>query len=476
MAPSPTGFLHIGTARSTLFNYLFAKKNKGSFILRIEDTDLERSKPEYENDIIENLRWLGIDWDEGVDKGGDFGPYRQTERTAIFRQYLEKLLNSGKAFWCPHSEEFLEKESQKLSQKNQNPKHICEFRNKKAKAASNFQNAIIRFKTPSAKKICFDDLIHGKICFNSDDIGGDFSLAKNLNTPLYNFAVVIDDYEMAITHVIRGEDHISNTPKQILIYEALGLPIPKFAHLPLILGPDRTKLSKRHGDASVREYREAGYLPEALVNFTALLGWHPQGDKETFTLNELIKEFDFGRIQKGGAIFNIDKLNWLNNHYLKSLPLDDLFERAQPFLVKAGFELGKFGEEYVKKILDLERPRMEKLSDLIEKTGYFFKDPEFELELLIWKDMRFKEIITALNTAQGILESVPENNWTKAILEKNLLETTREAKNQDRGRLLWPLRVALTGLKASPSPFEILEILGKSESARRINKVLKKLG
>ena len=289
IAPSPTGPLHIGTARTALFNYLFAKKHNNSFILRIEDTDLERSDSKYEKDIIDGLKWLGIEWDE---------LYKQSKRTKTYEKYLKKLLDSGHAY----------------------------------------EDEIIWFKNPK-KKVVFDDLIRGRVEFDSS-LFDDFSIAKDLKTPLYNFAVVIDDYEMKISHVIRGEDHISNTPKQILIQEALGLPAPNYAHLPLILGPDKTKLSKRHGAVSIIDYKEQGYLPEALINFMALLGWSAQGgpgnDRELFSVKELIKEFSLEKIQKGGAIFNIEKLDWFNGHYIRQLSLDKLTEMCTPYLIESG--------------------------------------------------------------------------------------------------------------------------------------------
>lgn len=472
-APSPTGPLHIGSARTTLFNYLFAKKNKGKFVLRIEDTDLERSHPKYEKEIIESLRWLGLEWDEGVDKGGEYAPYRQTERTEIYRRYLEKLLREKKAFWCPHDKDYLEYEAALATKSGKAPRHICEFRDKKLKPEG--KEGIIRLKVSEGRKIFFNDLIHGKISFNSSDLGGDFSLAKDLNTPLYNFAAVVDDYEMDITHVIRGEDHIPNTPKQILIYEVLGFPLPQFAHIPLILGPDRSKLSKRHAVVSIESYKEEGYLPQALISFMALLGWHPEGDREIFNLKELARAFDLSRVQKSGAVFDIEKLDWLNGYYIRNLNEDDFLKKSEPFLKKAGIETEKLDRNFLGKVLELERPRIKKLKELSEKTGYFFKAPDFNLELLIWKDMQFKDVFTALSLARETLEKIDADDWSKEHLKKKLIEVALEAKNKDKGRLLWPLRVALTGLKASPSPFEVLEIFGKNEGLKRIRIVLEKL-
>jgi len=466
-APSPTGPFHVGSIRTALFNFLFAKKFGGKFILRIEDTDLERSKPEYENEIMGGLKWLSIHWNEG--------PYRQSERLDIYAKYLKELLNNGDAFYCFHSKEFLEKEAGLA--------HHCEFKKlpledlgKRLKKES----AIIRFKTPPDLEIAFIDLIRGEIRFNSDTLGGDFSLAKAESPdkflPLYNFAVVIDDFEMNITHVIRGEDHISNTPKQILIQQALKLPMPKYAHLPLILGSDKSKLSKRHGAVSVDEYREMGYLPEALINFIAFLGWNPGTDKEVFSLEELIREFDLNKVQKSGAIFNVEKLDWLDGCYLRQLSLDELTKRAVPFLERENLiDEGHYDFEYIKKILALEQPRLKKLGEIGERVSYFFKIPEYKPELLVWRDMLFKDVFASLKVSLNTIFQISDVDFNQKNLEKILLKEAERAKNKDKGRLLWPLRVALTGLEASPGPFEILEILGKNESIKRIEAAIKKL-
>ena len=329
-APSPTGLFHIGSARTALFNFLFARASSGKFILRIEDTDIERSKPEYERDILESMKWLGLNWDEF---------YRQSERMDLYTAYLNKLIDSGSAFYCFHSKEFLDKEYEEQIKTKKNPAHLCEFRKlpiNDALRRLEKESGIVRFKTPPDFEISFDDLIRGKISLNSDALGGDFSLAKAESSlkfmPLYNFAVVIDDYEMKISHVIRGEEHISNTPKQILIQRELNLPMPEYAHIPLILAPDKSKLSKRHGAVSIIEYRDVGYLSETLINFLAFLGWNPGTEKEIFTLKELIGEFDLNRIQKSGAIFNFEKLDWLNGHYLRNMPIDELTDKIIPFL------------------------------------------------------------------------------------------------------------------------------------------------
>src|SRR3989344_6088728 len=321
IAPSPTGWLHFGLARTALFNYLFAKKNNGKFILRIEDTDIKRSEKKYEKDIIESLRWLGLEWDED--------PYRQSERAQVYEKYVKKLLDSHQAFWCYHTKEELEAEKNERILREKAPKHKCQH-------AANTNNnktkkGIIRFRCPD-KKIIFNDLIRGRLEFEAGLLG-DISIARDEKTPLYNLSAVIDDYEMKISHVIRGEDHISNTPKQILLQKALGLPSPKYAHLPLILGHDRTKLSKRHGAVSVTQFRKQGYLPEVLLNFMALLGWNTGTKKEIFSLEELIKEFSLERVQKGGAIFNISRLDWLNGYYIRKMDLDELTKKCIPYLL-----------------------------------------------------------------------------------------------------------------------------------------------
>ncbi|MFH1048078.1 MAG: glutamate--tRNA ligase, partial [Patescibacteria group bacterium] len=474
--------------RTALFNFLFAKKYGGQFILRIEDTDIERSEPEYEKGITDGLEWLNIYCDEG--------PYRQSGRLDIYSGYLRKLLNDGNAFYCFHSKEFLEEEAGLA--------HHCDFKKMRIQDLEKRlkkENAIIRFKTPFDLEIAFTDLIRGEIRFNSNALGGDFSLAKTESSdpperlparqshsggasssragkfvPLYNFAVVIDDFEMNISHVIRGEDHISNTPKQILIQQALGIPMPKYAHLPLILGADKSKLSKRHGAASIDEYCEKGYLPEALINFIAFLGWNPGTEKEFFSLEELIREFDLNKVQKSGAVFNFEKLDWFNGYYLRQLSLDELTNRAIPFLERENLiGDGHYDFEYLKKILALEQPRLKKLGEIGEKISYFLKIPKYEPELLVWRDMLFKDVVASLRASFNAISQIDDVDFNQKNLEKILLKEAEKAKNKDKGRLLWPLRVAITGLEASPGPFEILEILGKDESLRRIEAAIKKL-
>ena len=336
-APSPTGPLHIGGARTTLVNWLFARHTGGALVLRIEDTDRERSKKAYEDELLEGLAWLGFDWDEGPMLGGgekgDFGPYRQSERTEIYKKYLEELLEKGEAYYCYCTKEDLEAQKQVMAAQGLPPKYSGHCRNLAAPPGGK-RPEVIRFKIPETK-VEFTDMVRGKVVFDAG-LFGDQVIAKDVNSPLYNFAVVVDDALMQITHVIRGEEHLSNTPKQILMARSLGFAAPIFAHLPLILNPDRSKMSKRFADTALSEYRKKGYLPDAIINFIALMGWHPKDDREVMTREELVKLFDIERVQKAGAIFNQEKLDWLNREYLKMMSDDEIAEKLEPFLRMPG--------------------------------------------------------------------------------------------------------------------------------------------
>lgn len=486
IAPSPTGHFHIGNARTALFNYLFAKKHGGAFVLRIEDTDIERSDKAFETDIFESLDWLGIKADESPAKGGPYTPYRQSERTASYRQYLKKLLAEKKAFRCPHTKEGLDAEHKSLMKEKKWPVHRCSARE------SQISDGIIRFKVPPIspipprdsdkvkypepeKWVAFTDYIRKGVVALLDSIE-DFAIAKDINTPLYNFAVVIDDYEMKISHVIRGEDHISNTPKQMLIQEALGLPTPAYAHLPLILGPDRSKLSKRHGATAIREFRRQGYLPEALANFAALLGWNPGGEREIFTMEELVRYFDLGKVQKAGAVFNVEKLDWMNGEYIRKKSVAELAELCRPHLknfLQIPVSKSKFPNEYVEQVVALEQPRLKKLSEIGERSDFFFRPPEYPAELLRWKQMTDPEIRASLERSRTIIAGIAEEKFTPEKLHARFFA---EIGAGDRGVILWPLRVALSGKAASPGPFEIMAILGKQESQRRIETAIEKTG
>lgn len=508
IAPSPTGNLHIGTARTALFNYLFTKAQSGKFLLRIEDTDRERSTKEFEENIIEGLKWLGLDWDEGPDIGGPYGPYRQMERLDIYEKYLKKLLDEGLAYYCFCSEDELEAERQYRSSQGQAPIYSGKCRNlSKEEAENNIKGGkpyIIRFKTP-ARKIVVDDIIKGKIEFDAELIG-DFTIAKDFQNPLFLLSSAVDDVEMKITHVIRGEDHLSNTPKQMLILEALGLPRLKYGHLPMILGSDKSKLSKRHGATSVMDYKNDGYLPEALVNFMALLGWNPGTDKEIFSLKGLIKEFSVERVQKGGAIFNVQRLDWINGFYIRIMNIEKLTRLCIPYFINAGFcetqdgdEKFRLGQEnykiletgevigfnFLEKIVLLYQERLKKLSEISELCKLFFKDSlDYQNDLLLWPRIKTKidefakkEIVKdtkeSLEKVEKILSKIKDQDWTKENLETILMPEAEACG--DRGKILWPLRAALTGLEASAGPIDIAALLGKEKSLKRITTGISKL-
>ncbi len=483
IAPSPTGNLHIGTARAALFNYLFAKKHGGVFVLRIEDTDMERSDKKYEQNIFEGLRWLGIDPDEGPEQEGPFAPYRQSERTAVYEKYIRQMLAEGKAFYCFHSEKELAEEKERMMAEKRAVLHICEYRDMPMAAAAALTEKnpdhIVRFKTPAGRKITFHDLIRGEVSFDSDLLG-DFSIARKVDAPLYHFAVIVDDIEMKTTHVIRGEDHIPNTPKHILLFEALDATIPQFAHIPLILGSDRSKLSKRHGATSVDEYRAAGYLPEALFNFMALLGWNPGGDKEIFSKEELIEKFSLEKVQKSGAVFDIKKLDWMNGEYIRRKSVEELTEICLPYLkdfLQVSIPSNQFSNEYIKKVVELEQPRLKKISEIGELTDYFFRTPQYDKQLLRWKLMSDQEIFDSLSRSEKIISEVKifESEFRSPYADL-LRKDGASVKVGDIGLIFWPLRVALTGKKASPGPFEIMEILGIEESLARIRAAKDTLG
>ena len=457
IAPSPTGLFHIGSARTALFNYLFAKNsliNSGKFVLRIEDTDIERSEKKYEKDIKKSMEWLNLKWDE---------EYKQSERTEIYKKYIKKLLNSGDAFWCDHTKEELAKEKKEQIKKKQAPRHIC---NRKAKA----KEGIIRFRCPN-KKIVFNDLIKGKLEFDGKLLG-DIGIAKDEKTPLYNLAAAIDDFEMKISHVIRGEDHISNTPKQLFILKALELEIPQYGHIPLTLGSDKAKLSKRHGATAIKDYIEMGYLPGALINFMVFLGWHPGNEREIFSLKELEQEFSLEKMNKSNAIFNLEKLDWFNALYIRKMDLNELTKKCLNYLPK------KIDFEYAKKIVALEQERIKKLSEIGEITQFFFTDElKYEPELLVWnppageaRKMNLKDVKNNLELLEKELSEI--GDFSQKTLQEPIMLLT---KKYGVGELLWPLRVALTGQKASPGPFEIMEVLGKEKTLKRVKKAIKKV-
>lgn len=434
--PSPTGFLHIGNARTFLFNYLFAKKNNGKIVFRLEDTDKERSKKEYEEDIISNLKWLGIEPDFST-------TVRQSERGNIYKQYLEEMIKNGYAY--------ISKED--VSEENK-------------------RSEVIRFKNPN-KKIEFDDEIRGKILFDTTELS-DFVIAKSIEEPVYHLAVVIDDFLMGVTHIIRGEDGISNTPRQILIQEAIGANRPIYAHLPLMLAPDKTKLSKRkHGEqVSVTYYRNHGYLPEALVNYLALVGWNPGLDKDIFNKEELINSFDIKKVQKKGGIFDIEKLNWINRQYIMLQTREEQKEFLLNYIKKTSYhghkKLGDHG--FVDKFLDLVLERISFWGE-IEKNAkegeydFLFDTPKIEAEKIKWKKSDNLTAKKHLEYIKKISEEIDEK-------DKLIKEISEYAEREGKGDVLWPLRYSLSGKEKSPDPFSIINILEKKEVHERIENAI----
>lgn len=477
-APSPTGPFHIGGARSALFNWLLARRLGGKLVLRIEDTDLERSSRESEENIKEALRWLGITWDEGVDIGGPYGPYRQTERLDTYRPYTEKLLATGQAYYCYCTDEELEAERQELLAKGQMPRYMGRCRHltpeDKARFEAEGRKPAIRFHVPENRQIVFTDMVRGTVSFDSNGIG-DFVIVKSDGIPVYNYAVVIDDSLMHITHVIRAEEHLSNTPRQILIYDALGFALPEFGHISLILGKDRAKMSKRHGATSVEQYRNLGYLPEALVNFLALLGWSPVGEEEIFSLQELIEQFSMDRVAKNPAVFDIDKLNWINAHYIKQASADKITELAIPHLKAAGYINGEMTAEQKAWLVDMVAVLQEHLSyaaQIVDHVDIFFNDNiEFENDEArqVLLDDDIPKVMDSFRTKLNQLDVVDVSS-VKPLLKSIIKELKLGGK-----KVYMPLRVALTGKMHGPELYNIIPLLGKKRALDRLDTIFSKL-
>jgi len=453
LAPSPTGPLHLGTARTALFNFLFARHNQGRFILRFEDTDRSRSTLASEEEILEGLHWLGLDWDEG--------PFRQTERLPLYQEFAQKLLKNGQAYLCYCTPKELEEERQRQRQRGKPPRYNGRCRNLTKKKIEQFEaegrRPAVRFRVPPIS-LSFSDLIHGLIHFDLK-LEGDFVILRSDGIPTFHLAVVVDDALMKISHVIRGEDHLPNTPKQILLQKALGFPQPQYAHLPLILNPDKTKMSKRAGAVEVSEYRKMGYLPEAMVNYLALLGWTPK--KEILSLSELVKEFSLDALQKSPAIFYRQKLDWLNGAWIRRLGVKEMTKRIQAF----GYP--QVNEAMVEIIYE----RIKRLDEVPFWTDFFFKKIDYSLTELVPAGLSQKEVKEILSAFSKELQGVA---WQKEEL-KNKAFALAQKMNLKMKDLLVPVRVALTGRSISPPLFESMEILGQKESMARISEALQKL-
>ncbi len=445
--PSPTGDLHLGGARTALFNWLFARRHGGKFVLRIEDTDRERSTDEATRGILEALEWLGLDWDEG--------PYYQSRRMDIYRNYVDRLLREGKAYWCHCSPEVLEAKRAEAMAEKRKPLYDRACREKNLGPAP---GAVVRLKNPIDGATVYNDRIMGSIRIDHREMD-DLIILRSDNTPTYNMAVVVDDLEMGVNWVIRGQDHINNTPRQILIYQALGADLPEFAHVPMIHGSDGAKLSKRHGATSVMVYQEMGYLPEAMVNCLVRLGWS-HGDEEVFSKEELISCFDIANIGKSASIFDMEKLNWLNMHYIKEADEDRLAALLIPFYAREGMDLEA---ERIKPVLEMFRPRAKTLIELVEKSSFFFRpiekyDPKAEKK-------GFKP--EAADILADLAEALAQVGFTETELEEYFRRTAEE-KGVKLGVLAQPARLAVTGRKDSPGLFEVLAAMGREETLLRL--------
>ncbi len=453
-APSPTGYLHIGGVRTALFNYLFARHHKGKFILRIEDTDKVRSTKESVDTIINGLTWLGLSWDEG--------PYFQSERTALYKSHAEKLLLEGKAYKCYCSPEELEEKRKRAITEKRKPVYDRTCRERADQSTG--KPYAIRFKSPFYGTTVVRDMIKGDIVFNNEELE-DFIIVRSDGSPIYNLVVVADDLDMHITHVIRGDDHLNNTVKQIFLYNALGYPAPQFAHIPLIHGTDKARLSKRHGATSVEAYKEAGYLPEALVNYLVRLGWS-FGDKEIFTMREMIESFSFKSISKSAAIFNPEKLLWLNAVYMRMKSAKELLTLCEPFIIARGLKY-KTDLNFLK-LIDETKIRARTLVELLDMMDYYFKQ-DIEYDQTAVQKFFKSEKLPYLETALSRISTM--NEFSRDSIKKAIKEIVTD-KEIKLGDIAQPLRLAITGRTVSPGLFEIMEILGKTTVIDRITKAI----
>lgn len=473
-APSPTGYLHIGGARTALFNWLFARKMGGKLILRIEDTDTERLKEDSVSQILTSLKWLGLNWDEGPEAGGECGPYYQSERRELYSKYAQQLLDEGKAYYCFCTPADLEAEREKQRAAKQPFRYARTCRDldpevAKARAAAG-EPYSVRIKIPIEGSITVHDLIHGDVTFNMDQFD-DFVIVKSNGMPTYNFAVVVDDHLMGMTHVLRAEEHLSNTPKQLLIYEALGFEPPKFGHMPMILAPDRSKLSKRHGATSVEEFRAQGYLPEAIINYLTLLGWGPGDEREIFTLEETVKLFELEQMSKKAAVYDTKKLTWMNGQYLSELPLEKILPEAETFFIKDGLVTKEWlaeNKEYFAKLVDTVRVRVKTLQEVADASAYFFKDVEAYDEKGVAKHFK-PEAAELLEKCIAALEAdeVFDLTSTEAIYNKIAADNGLAL-----GKVIHPTRLALTGRTVSPGMFDVMVLLGKEKTLARMRKAV----
>lgn len=479
LAPSPTGFLHLGNFRTALFSYLLAKHWQGEFILRIEDTDNKREVEGAVDSLLAVLKKMGINFSEGPHIGGPYAPYIQSQRLELYAKYAHELVEAGKAYYCFATAEELEQMRQEQTAAHLPPRYDRRYRNlplveAKAKIAQG-EKYVIRQAMPLEGSVTVHDELRGDITFQASELE-DHVLLKSDGWPTYQLASVVDDHEMQITHVTRGDEWLPSLPKNILLYQAFGWEAPLFIHFPLILNKvGGGKLSKRQGDVFVEQYLAQGYLPEALINFCALLGWHPKDEKEFFTLSELETTFDINGIGTSPAIFDDEKLNYVNGYYLRAKNLDDLLSLAKPFFepfLESASDYKK-SPEFLKAVLSLEQPRLKNLAELTESTKFFFETTlVYDPLLLIWKKSNQEDTKQYLIELGQHLETITIADWTKDSLEKNVVEYLK-SKNKPLGDYLWPLRVSVSGQKASPSPFEIAAVIGKDETLAKIKEAIR---
>lgn len=464
-APSPTGMQHIGGFRTALYAYLVAKKAGGQFILRIEDTDRARYSGEGLKSIFDGLDWLGLQRDEDPLKGGPHAPYVQSERLDKYQAAAHHLLKTEKAYRCFCTAERLEEmrtlqQAQKLPPKYDRKCATISLTDSDARAAAG-ETHVIRMRIPDTGTVVCDDLIRGRVEFQCADLD-DQILMKSDGFPTYHLALIVDDTDMEITHVIRGEEWLPSLPKHILLYQMMGTEPPKFAHLSLLLNPGGGKLSKRQGAVSLQSFQEAGYLPEAIINFMVLLGWNPKSEREFFTLSELIQEFDLSQVNKAGAVFDVEKLDWFNGQYIRQKSPQDVLELCRPYLPTDQ------EDALLLKIVTIEQPRLKKLSDIKESIDVFAADTlQYDPKMLVWKKMTPQLALERLTWTLGQVEKLPDEPWTLEQIDTTLKTAITQAELKN-GEVLWPLRVALSGREASPSPFELLWVLGKNKAISRI--------
>ncbi len=458
-APSPTGFLHIGNARTAVCNYVLAKKMGAAYVLRIEDTDMERSSRESEQSILEDLRWMGINWDEGPDAGGGCGPYRQSERFDIYKRYTDALLEQGKAYHCYCSQEELDDMRKAASDAGRPFTYPGTCRNLSAADRKKFEDQgrkpTVRFRVPDGQTITVNDLIKGRVVFESENIGGDFIIVRSDGTPIYNYIVIIDDTLMKITHVIRGEDHLPNTPKQVLIARALGLPVPEYAHLALVLGPDRAKLSKRHGITSVEMYRKEGYLPEALVNYLCMLGWATESGEDILPFDEIVRQIEMQNLARSAAVFDFVKLRWMNANYIRSADLARITDLCVPYLREAGFDTDSYPRPWFERVIDLVRGNCEVLSDITKHAPLFLREimePNEEADAILREEDSRKIIAEA----KRLLETdLSEENFAAELVNRIKAATGLKGK-----KLFHPVRALFTGSLAGPELDQAIPLIG----------------